>query len=433
MVQERLRASIDDKIVPFQYGYRRGKSTAEPIFIARRTQDLAERAGTPLYLLALDYSKAFDSIPHDKLLESLRRKGASEKNIALVAAIYHHPKFRIKIPEGISEEKPQDIGIRQGCPLSPYLYIISTSCLMLDLLKDLEREEIEPPPGTIHPTLFFADDTLLLSETAPQMTKILDLVISHSKHYNLTLNTAKCQLLVTNDPGHPVNFPDGSPVQKHDQIKYLGTIFCNNLDVNLIVRQKIADASATLRQLQPLWTHQNISPAWKLIVFNAIIRTRIFYTLETAELSHSHQKHLDTLYYRALRKILKKPSTFIDRAWTHERLLNTANSIAKATNKQAATHTDFSKYYKIQRRKLLGHLLRAPLNHPGRKAVLTEDGRDLSEINTRKRVGRPRYTWFQEALQEAWEEYSAAPFIISEAITHLEDLARRRTPPFARD
>ena len=93
MVQERLRASIDDKIVPFQYGYRRGKSTAEPIFIARRTQDLAERAGTPLYLLALDCSKAFDSIPHDKLLESLRRKGASEKNIALVAAIYHHPQF----------------------------------------------------------------------------------------------------------------------------------------------------------------------------------------------------------------------------------------------------------------------------------------------------------------------------------------------------
>ena len=47
MIQERLRQSLDDRIVPFQYGYRRGKSTAEPIFIARRTQDLAERNGKP--------------------------------------------------------------------------------------------------------------------------------------------------------------------------------------------------------------------------------------------------------------------------------------------------------------------------------------------------------------------------------------------------
>ena len=229
-------------------------------------------------------------------------RGASNKNIALIAAIYHHPKFRIKIPEGISEEKQQDVGIRQGCPLSPYLYIISTSCLMLDLLKDLGKENLNPPLGTEYPTLLFADDTLLLSDTAHQMTKLLELVIHHSNQYNLALNKAKCQLLITNDPGHSVNFPDGTPVQKHDQIKYLGTVFCNNLDVNMIVRQKTADASATLRQLQPLWTHAHISPAWKLIVFNAIIRTRIFYTLETAELTNSQQKQLDTLYYRGLRK-----------------------------------------------------------------------------------------------------------------------------------
>ena len=125
MLQERLRTALDARLVPFQYGYRRGKSTAEPIFIARRTKDLAERTGNPLYMLALDYSKAFDSIPHYKLTESLRRKGASDKNIALVNAIYRHPTFRIKITEGISNEHPQKIGIRQGCPPSPLTSISS--------------------------------------------------------------------------------------------------------------------------------------------------------------------------------------------------------------------------------------------------------------------------------------------------------------------
>ena len=301
---------------------------------------------------------------------------------------------------------------------------------MRDLLTDLEQEDFTLPLRAQHPTLLFADDTLLLSDTAHQMTRLLGLVIDHSKQHDLAINTAKCQLLVTNDPGLQVYFPDGAPVQKHDHIKYLRTVFCNTLDVNMIVRQKIADASATLRQLQPLWTHQQISPAWKLIVFNATIRTRVFYTLETAELTHSHHKLLDTLYYRGLRIILKKPSKFIDKAWTHESLLRTANTIAQAKSRNASRRVDFSHDYNLQRRKLLGHLLRAPIHHPSRRSILTAEGTDLSELNPRKRVGRPRFTWFQETLKETWETFSVEPFRTQEAIPILEDLARRRAPPF---
>ena len=125
LLQTRLRETLDDRIVDFQYGYRKGRSTAEPIFIARRVQELAERHGIPLYLLALDYTKAFDWIPHPKLIECLQRMGAPRKLIALVDAIYRDPRFRIKIQEGISEEFRQEIGIRQGCPLFPLSVLLS--------------------------------------------------------------------------------------------------------------------------------------------------------------------------------------------------------------------------------------------------------------------------------------------------------------------
>ena len=151
LIQERLKRALDSCIVDFQYGYRQGRSTAEPIFIARRIQEMAERHGLQLYMLALDYSKAFDSIPHDKLMESLRRMGAPTHMTRLVELLYVSPKFRIKIPEGISDEFEQKIGIRQGCPLSPYLYIIATSRLMTDVLQDWEKEtENELPPGAGH-------------------------------------------------------------------------------------------------------------------------------------------------------------------------------------------------------------------------------------------------------------------------------------------
>ena len=135
---------------------------------------------------------------------------------ALVAAIYRNPKFRIKIPEGISDEHPQTIGIRQGCPLSSYLYIVATSCLTKDFLQDYQTKIQVIPEGLKYPTLLFADDTLPLMSTARQMTDTLGLTIAHSDNYNLSLNKEKCQLLVTNDLGCNVLFPDRTPVTKHD-------------------------------------------------------------------------------------------------------------------------------------------------------------------------------------------------------------------------
>ena len=113
-----------------------------------------------------------------------------------------------------------------------------------------------PPTGMTYPVLLFADDTLLLTNTADEMTNLLALTIDHSKPYNLTLNTAKCQLLVTNDMGAEVYFPDTTPATKHATIKYLGTLFSSTLDVGMIIRSKLTDAAQILRQLSPLWSDQ---------------------------------------------------------------------------------------------------------------------------------------------------------------------------------
>ena len=311
--------------------------------------------------------------------------GAPTKMITLVDSIYTSPRFRIKIPEGISDEFQQEIGIRQGCPLSPYLYIIATSCQMTDLLKDFDKLNIEPPTGARYPTLLFADDTLRFSQKGTHMEYLLRLVTEHSAPYNLTLNNEKCQLLVTNDVGSRVNFPDGTPITRQEQIKYLGATFTSTLDINRIVRQKLTESSATMRTLQPLWTDNQIPTSWKLVVCNAVVRARVFYTLETLELTPGQQRTLDTLYFRGLRKILRKRSTFIDRYWTHERLLILANQHQRRVAPNMLKHTSFSNHYRIRRRKFLGHLLRAPPNNLARLAVLSPE--NIDRVDMRRKRG----------------------------------------------
>ena len=237
-------------------------------------------------------------------------------------------------------------------------------------------------------------------------------------------------LLVTNDVGSRVNFPDGAPVTRQEQIKYLGATFTTTLDINSIVRQKLTDASATMGTLQPLSTDNQISTPWKLVVYNAPVRFRVFYTLETLELTPGQQRTLDTLYFRGLRKILKKRSTFIDRYWTHERRLNLANQHQRRVAPNMIKHISFSNYYRIRRRKLLGHLLRAPPNNLTRLAILSRENIDRVDTRRKKRVGRPRYIWLYESLKEAWEQFSEEPFNQAIHFPALLDFALRRAQPF---
>ena len=186
-----------------------------------------------------------------------------------------------------------------------------------------------------------------------------------------------------------------------------------------------------MRTLSPLWTDTHIKNPWKLVVYNTVIRSRVFYTLETIELTPSQQRILDTLYYQGLRRILKKQSTFINRTWTKVRLLHLANSQQRRIAPDSPKHVDFSTYYRLKRRKLLAHLLRAPQNNLCRLSVLSPDNQDRTDSRRKKRVGRPRDTWLQESLREAWSKVSETQYVPETHFPILLDLAICRAPLYS--
>ena len=86
--------------------------------------------------------------------EALRRFGLSDKMIAAVAAIYEAPTFQTRGFQDHTAEGQVHAGIRQGCPLSPYLFVIVLTVIFADIDHDLDSNGM--PRNTwssIHPVL----------------------------------------------------------------------------------------------------------------------------------------------------------------------------------------------------------------------------------------------------------------------------------------
>ena len=133
ILQRLLRAGADEYICSGKFGFRKKRGTEDALHCVRRAVERAwaERYGC-LHMLALDWSRAFDSISTEALINALRRLGFPTHVISVIQSIYTDRAFMVKDSGRTSGIHRQEAGICQGCPLSPFLFVAVMTMLIED-------------------------------------------------------------------------------------------------------------------------------------------------------------------------------------------------------------------------------------------------------------------------------------------------------------
>jgi hypothetical protein len=140
------------------------------------------------FMIKIDLAKAFDRLEWHFIASALERKGLHGHFINLIHACISSPIFSVIINGQSFAHFKSSRGIRQGCPVSPSLFVLAVNELSLALQDALQASRLsgislgpECPP--IH-SLMFADDLLVCGKAnvqeASTISNILQQFCQHS-------------------------------------------------------------------------------------------------------------------------------------------------------------------------------------------------------------------------------------------------------------
>ena len=168
-----------------QHGFRPKRSCATQLLITIENWSKALEAGEPVDSLYLDFSKAFDSVPHKRLIRKVESFGVRGQLLTWIEAFLTDRQQRVVIQGSKSGWAPVTSGVPQGSVLGPILFL-----LFVNDLPDAVQSHVQ----------LFADDTklyrsIVVPDDSLLLQRDLDALVHWSDTWQLPFNEAKCKFL----------------------------------------------------------------------------------------------------------------------------------------------------------------------------------------------------------------------------------------------
>ena len=270
---DRLTEFIDIKklISPNQIGFMKKMGTSDHVFLLQTiVEKVVKKEKNKLYVVFIDFKKAYDTVNRNRLFNKLKKLGINGTFMQNIEAMYKRTEYCIKLKGGHSPPIVSNLGLKQGCPLSPMLFN-----LYIDDIKEIYDDQCEPV--TLQSTklshFLYADDLVILSRSKEGLQRCLDKTHLYSKTNLLTISVKKSKSMVFNARGKflRVTFYIGDEnIEPVQEFCYLGVDFKCSGTVKHAAN--ILNEKGIIKALRPLL---NVIARFKIPIKTAI---KLFHT-----------------------------------------------------------------------------------------------------------------------------------------------------------
>ena len=279
----RLTSFISEKglLSPNQGGFQKNMSTADLIFLLQTIiEKVVKKGRRKLFAAFIDFKKAYDTVDRDLLLKRLNNLGVNGLFLQNISAMYETTKYAIKLSNGYLTPIDSNLGLKQGCPLSPMLFN-----LYIDDIAEIFDDSCNPIEiqGTKINHFLYADDLVILSYSDDGLQTALHNLHVYSGRKCLEISVKKSKTMIFNKSGRMIKryFQiDGKPLEPVQTFCYLGFDVKASGTVKHAMNILSEKAGKAMRPLFQTIARFNLPVKTSLRIFHAYIEPIALYNAE---------------------------------------------------------------------------------------------------------------------------------------------------------
>ena len=263
----------------------------ENVAFLRDVVAYASESKCPLAILSLDQEKAFDCVDLAFLYSTLAKMGFGSSFIRWVRLLYTDIQSSVSVNGYITKPFKPSRGVRQGCPLSPLLYILTMEVLACSIRVNPDIVGLSIPRSPHLPVLsLYADDTSAVVSSDRAIVAVFETYDRFEKASGSKIDLEKCEGLWVGSWQHRLDAP--VPIRwTSGKIKVLG-VFIGNGNLDEANWRPGIDA---VEKCLSSWRSRSLSFKGKALVLNALALSRIWYVASLINMPHWVLAELNTL------------------------------------------------------------------------------------------------------------------------------------------
>jgi hypothetical protein len=283
---------LESIIDPVQTAYVPGRSVADNLrsnfYIKNKCNSLQQDA----VLISLDAKKAFDSVDHKYIEETLAAYGFGPNFILVFKTLYNKITARILINGFTSEKINIERGVKQGDALSCAIFIICIDPLLRNLNKNKliipirlnpRNTDVVPKNGYFKSSAYADDISVICKNSVMSIQQVFREYDRLTNKSGLELNADKTEILnLKSDEMKSILFRYNNQnfqINTVKNIKICGLFFCTNSDdeYSLNILNKIKKLKSQLK----MWSHFHLTLEGKNLIVKTFGLSQLIYNLQS--------------------------------------------------------------------------------------------------------------------------------------------------------
>ncbi len=268
----RLKKCMNKLVHPDQTCGIKGRTIFENIIVAQDAIFVSNKNNKPLAIISIDQTKAFDRLNRGFMFKVLKKFGFGDSFINWIKTLYTDIESQICTNGYISKPFKLGRGVRQGCPLSPMLYTLTTEALLCAIRKSGNIKGFLGPGDIEIKVKGYADDTAIYVRDIESVQNTIDLVERFGLASESKINLKKTHILVC---GPLIDQrPDNSNLNYViDKIKVLG-VWVGNTDTSDANWEPVVNKiSRTLG----MWSYRNLTIKGISTIVNTLALSKVWH------------------------------------------------------------------------------------------------------------------------------------------------------------